>query len=205
MSGLLRQPRIRGSELCVDRLRLKLAAPSLAGHPDPERFAAEFSGSERLWLSTCWPKCSSASRPETLRHLLLRTSILERVCGLLTGGVGAEAVLHRLEQGQRLRDRVGSGRRLIPLPSPVRGPAVLPYEAEPWLEHAERILSGDDCPGPFRLRITRGLLKLVDGHARNALVNFQGAREISERTITPRRLLRCLAEILVEPCHGFNA
>ena len=26
---------------------LRLAALSLAGHPDPERFAAEFSGSER--------------------------------------------------------------------------------------------------------------------------------------------------------------
>ena len=41
------------------------------------------------------------------------------------------------------------------------GAAVLPDEAEPWLEHAERILCGDDCPGPFRLRIARGLLKLV--------------------------------------------
>ena len=40
---------------------LRLAALSLAGHPDPDRFAAEFHASER-WPITCWPRCSSASR-----------------------------------------------------------------------------------------------------------------------------------------------
>ena len=35
---------------------LQLAALSLAGHPDSERFAAEFSGTDRTVASTCWPR-----------------------------------------------------------------------------------------------------------------------------------------------------
>jgi LuxR family maltose regulon positive regulatory protein len=41
---------------------LRLAAISMAGHPDPERFVDEFSGSERTVAATCWRRCSSASR-----------------------------------------------------------------------------------------------------------------------------------------------
>ena len=42
---------------------LRLAAISLAEHPDPERFVSEFSGSERnVARATWWRRCSSASR-----------------------------------------------------------------------------------------------------------------------------------------------
>jgi len=44
---------------------LRLAALSLATHPDPERFAAEFSGTNERSPNTYWPRCSTgrATRP----------------------------------------------------------------------------------------------------------------------------------------------
>ena len=39
---------------------LRLAALSLAKHPDPERFVSEFTGSERTVAAYLWPRCSSA-------------------------------------------------------------------------------------------------------------------------------------------------
>src|SRR6266516_3765255 len=80
---------------------LRLAALSLAGHPDPERFAAEFSGSERTVAEYLLAEVLER-QSEEVRRLLLRTSILERVNGelacLLTGGSGGERVLQDLEQ-----------------------------------------------------------------------------------------------------------
>jgi LuxR family maltose regulon positive regulatory protein len=80
---------------------LRLAALSLAGHPDPERFAAEFSGSERTVADYLLAEVLER-QSEDVRRLLLRTSVLERVNGeladLLTGGSGGERMLHELEQ-----------------------------------------------------------------------------------------------------------
>jgi LuxR family transcriptional regulator, maltose regulon positive regulatory protein len=80
---------------------LRLAALSLAGHPDPERFAAEFSGTERTVAEYLLAEVLER-QPEPVRRLLLRTSVLERVNGgladLLTGGSGGERVLQQLEQ-----------------------------------------------------------------------------------------------------------
>ncbi|HEY6312830.1 MAG TPA: LuxR C-terminal-related transcriptional regulator [Streptosporangiaceae bacterium] len=80
---------------------LRLAALSLAGHPDPERFAAEFSGGERTVAEYLLAEVLERQSPE-VRRLLLRTSVLERVNGaladLLTGGSGGERVLHELER-----------------------------------------------------------------------------------------------------------
>ena len=79
---------------------LRLAALSLAGHPDPERFAAEFSGSERTVAEYLLAEVLDR-QPAAVRRLLLRTSILERVngelAGLLTGDEGGERVLQDLE------------------------------------------------------------------------------------------------------------
>jgi len=79
---------------------LRLAALSLAGHPDPEGFAAEFSGSERTVAEYLLAEVLDR-QPEEVRRLLLRTSILERVNGeladLLNGG-GGERVLRDLEE-----------------------------------------------------------------------------------------------------------
>jgi LuxR family maltose regulon positive regulatory protein len=80
---------------------LRLAALSLAGHPEPDRFAAEFSGSERTVAEYLLAEVLER-QPEPVQRLLLRTSVLERVNGeladLLTGGSGGERVLQQLEQ-----------------------------------------------------------------------------------------------------------
>ena len=79
---------------------LRLAALSLSGHRDPERFAAEFSGSERTVAEYLLAEVLER-QPEEVRGLLLRTSVLERVSGpladALTGGTGGERVLLGLE------------------------------------------------------------------------------------------------------------
>ena len=79
----------------------RLAALSLAGHPDPDRFAAEFSGSERTVAQYLLAEVLER-QSEPVRRLLLRTSVLERVNGeladLLTGDSGGERVLQQLEQ-----------------------------------------------------------------------------------------------------------
>jgi LuxR family maltose regulon positive regulatory protein len=80
---------------------LRLAALSLAGHPEPERFVTEFSGSERTVADYLLAEVLER-QPAEVRRLLLRTSILERVNGplaeLLTGAASAEGILHGLEQ-----------------------------------------------------------------------------------------------------------
>jgi LuxR family maltose regulon positive regulatory protein len=80
---------------------LRLAALSLAGHPDPERFAAEFCGSERTVAEYLLAEVLER-QSEEVRRLLLRTSVLERVSGeladLLTGGSGGERILQDLEE-----------------------------------------------------------------------------------------------------------
>jgi LuxR family transcriptional regulator, maltose regulon positive regulatory protein len=80
---------------------LRLAALSLAGHPDPARFAAEFSGSERTVAEYLLAEVLDR-QTEQVRRLLLRTSVLERVngelAGLLTGDEGGERVLLELEE-----------------------------------------------------------------------------------------------------------
>jgi LuxR family maltose regulon positive regulatory protein len=80
---------------------LRLAALAAAGHPDPSRFAEEFSGTERTVAEYLMAEVLDR-QPDPVRWLLLRTSILERVNGeladLLAGGEGGERVLQDLEQ-----------------------------------------------------------------------------------------------------------
>jgi LuxR family maltose regulon positive regulatory protein len=80
---------------------LRLAALSLAGQPDPQRFAAEFSGSERTVAEYLLAEVLER-QSEPVRRLLLRTSVLERVSGeladALTGGWGGEGMLQELEE-----------------------------------------------------------------------------------------------------------
>jgi LuxR family maltose regulon positive regulatory protein len=79
---------------------LRLAAISLAGSPDPERFVAEFSGSSRTVAEYLLAEMLDCQPPE-IQQLLLRTSLLDRVNGeladLLTGHPGSERVLLELE------------------------------------------------------------------------------------------------------------
>lgn len=79
---------------------LRLAALSLAGHPDPERFVAEFSGSERTVADYLFAEVLQRE-PEVVRELLLRTSILDRVNGSLADRlletIGSERIMLELE------------------------------------------------------------------------------------------------------------
>jgi LuxR family maltose regulon positive regulatory protein len=92
---------------------LRLAALSLAGHEDPERFAAEFSGSERTVAEYLLAEVLER-QPDEVRRLLLRTSVLERVSGpladALTGGSGGEQMLAELEQANAFVVSLDAGR-----------------------------------------------------------------------------------------------
>jgi LuxR family maltose regulon positive regulatory protein len=80
---------------------LRLAALSVARNADPERLAADFSGSERTVAEYLVAEVLDRV-PAEFRQLLLRTSVLDRVNGpladLLTGGSGGERILEELER-----------------------------------------------------------------------------------------------------------
>ena len=92
---------------------LRLAAISLARHPDPERFVGEFSGSERTIAEYLFAEVLDRQPPE-VRDMLLRTSVLERVSGsladALTGRVGSERMLQRLESENAFVTALDAGR-----------------------------------------------------------------------------------------------
>jgi LuxR family maltose regulon positive regulatory protein len=80
---------------------LRLAVISLSGHPDPERFVAEFSGTDRAigeyLVAEMLERQSSG-----VQGMLLRTSLVDRVNGeladLLAGRSGSERMLLELEE-----------------------------------------------------------------------------------------------------------
>ncbi|MGC1751912.1 MAG: LuxR C-terminal-related transcriptional regulator [Trebonia sp.] len=79
---------------------LRLAALSLAGHPDPERFVADFSGTNRAVAEYLIAEMLER-QPGDVEDLLLRTCLLDRVNGeladLLTGRPGSDRILLQLE------------------------------------------------------------------------------------------------------------
>ena len=108
--GLLRASEIELADEAVALLHertegwvagLRLAAISLAGHPHPERFVRDFSGSERSVAGYLMAEVLERQPPE-VRELLLRTAILDRVTGRLadamTGRSDSERILLDLEQ-----------------------------------------------------------------------------------------------------------
>jgi len=92
---------------------LRLAALSLAGHPDRARFAAGFSGTDRTVADYLLAEVLDR-QPAAVRRLLLRTSILDRVNGkladLLTGDEGGERVLQDLEAAGAFTVSLDTGR-----------------------------------------------------------------------------------------------
>ncbi|MCB0147148.1 MAG: hypothetical protein KDE01_05790, partial [Caldilineaceae bacterium] len=84
---------------------LQMAALSLQGQPDPERFVHAFSGSHRHILDYLSEEVFN-SQPPDVQHFLARTSILDRLCAPLCDALLDEeaspgvmqAVLERLEQ-----------------------------------------------------------------------------------------------------------
>ena len=72
---------------------------SLVGHPDPDRFVAEFTGSERTVAEYLLAEVLER-QPASVRRLLMRSSILERINGplgdLLSDDTGSERALQAL-------------------------------------------------------------------------------------------------------------
>ncbi|MEA2218408.1 MAG: LuxR family transcriptional regulator, maltose regulon positive regulatory protein [Solirubrobacteraceae bacterium] len=79
---------------------LRLAAISLGGHPDPERFVAEFSGGDRAVGEYLLAEMLER-QPREVQSMLLRTSLVDRFDGeladLLAGRSGSEQMLLELE------------------------------------------------------------------------------------------------------------
>ena len=92
---------------------LRLAALSLAGNPDPERFVAEFSGSDRTVAEYLMAEMLER-QPAEVQRLLLRTSLLDQVNGeladLLTGASGSERILLDLEDANAFVVSLDPGR-----------------------------------------------------------------------------------------------
>jgi LuxR family maltose regulon positive regulatory protein len=92
---------------------LRLAALSLVRHPEPEKFVAEFCGSERMVADYLLAEVLER-QPEGVRRLLLRTSILERVHGaladIMVGEPGSEAILQELEDDNAFVVSLDAGR-----------------------------------------------------------------------------------------------
>jgi LuxR family transcriptional regulator, maltose regulon positive regulatory protein len=92
---------------------LRLAVLSLAGHPNPERFVAEFSGSDRTVAEYLMAEMLDR-QPLEVQGLLLRTSVLDRVNGeladLLTGATGSERILLDLEDANAFVVSLDPGR-----------------------------------------------------------------------------------------------
>jgi LuxR family maltose regulon positive regulatory protein len=92
---------------------LRLAVLALAGHPDPEGFVAEFSGSDRTVAEYLMVEMLERQPPE-VQGLLLRTSVLDRVNGeladLLTGATGSERILLDLEDANAFVVSLDPGR-----------------------------------------------------------------------------------------------
>ena len=79
---------------------LRLAVISLRGHPDPERFVAEFSGTDRAIGEYLMAEMLER-QPSEVQSMLLRTSLVDRLNGeladLLAGRSGSERILLELE------------------------------------------------------------------------------------------------------------
>ena len=79
---------------------LRLAVISLSGHPDPERFVAEFSGTDRAIGEYLMAEMLER-QPHEVQNMLLRTSLVDRMNGeladLLAGEPGSEHMLLELE------------------------------------------------------------------------------------------------------------
>jgi LuxR family maltose regulon positive regulatory protein len=92
---------------------LRLAAISLAGHPDPERFVAEFSGSDHMVTEYLLAEMMDR-QPADVQDLLLRTSLLDRVnselADVLTGRPGSERILLELEDANAFVVSLDPGR-----------------------------------------------------------------------------------------------
>ena len=165
---------------------LRLAAISLADHPDPERFVAEFSGRDRTVAEYLITEMLER-QPDDVQELLLRTSLLDRVNGdladLLTGRSGSERILLELEDANAFVVSLDPGRTwfryhhlfadLLRLELrrelPAEVPALHRRAADWFLQHGQvvdairHIQAAGDWPGAARLLADYSFSLTLDG------------------------------------------
>jgi LuxR family transcriptional regulator, maltose regulon positive regulatory protein len=92
---------------------LRLAVISLSRHADPERFVAEFSGTDRAIGEYLMAEMLER-QPSHVQSMLLRTSLVDRVNGeladLLAGRSGSEQILLELEDANAFVASLDPGR-----------------------------------------------------------------------------------------------
>jgi LuxR family maltose regulon positive regulatory protein len=166
---------------------LRLAALALAGNTAPERFVAEFSGSERTVADYLVAEVLDR-QPDEVRAFLLGTSILDRVSGPLAdrllGTNGADRILLRLEAANAFVMAADAERHwfryhqlfaeLLRLElrrtSPERVPTLHATAADWYLEHGQVVdairhrRAADDWPEVARLLAEYGFGLILDGH-----------------------------------------
>ena len=167
---------------------LRLAAISLADHPDPERFVAEFSGSDRTVAEYLIAEMLER-QPDDVKDLLLRTSLLDRVNGeladLLTGRPGSERILLELEDANAFVVSLDPERTwfryhhlfadLLRLElrrtRPEEVPALHRRAAEWFIQHGQVVdgirhtQAAGDWPGAARLLADHSFSMTLDGQA----------------------------------------
>ena len=167
---------------------LRLAAISLADHPDPERFVAEFSGSDRMVAEYLIAEMLE-HQPADVKDLLLRTSLLDRVNGeladLLTGRPGSERILLALEDANafvvsldpertwfRYHHLFGDLLRLeLRRTLPEEVPVLHRRAAEWFIQHGQAVdairhtQAAGDWPGAARLLADYSFSLTLDGQA----------------------------------------
>jgi len=165
---------------------LRLAALSLAGRRDPERFVAEFSGSERTVADYLLAEVLE-SQPQEVRTFLLRTSILDRVSGpladALLGMTGSDRILLALEASNAFIMPVDSERvwfryhqlfaELLRLELRRTSPELLPIlhraAAEWYAEHGHvidavrHLQAAEEWPAAAGLLAENGFSLVLDG------------------------------------------
>jgi LuxR family transcriptional regulator, maltose regulon positive regulatory protein len=171
---------------------LRLAMLSLAGHPDPECFVAEFSGSERTVAEYLIAEMLER-QPADVQDLLLRTSLLDRVNGeladVLTGRPGSERILLELADANTFVVPLDAGRswfryhhlfgdllrlelrRTLPTEVPV-----LHRRAAGWFLRQGRVVdairhtqAAGDWPGAAALLADHSFSLTLDGQAQTML------------------------------------
>ena len=98
---------------------LRLAVISLSGHADPERFVAEFSGTDRAIGEYLMAEMLER-QPSEVQSMLLRTSLVDRLNGeladLLAGRSGSEQMLLELEDANAFVVSLDAAAHLVSLP-----------------------------------------------------------------------------------------
>jgi hypothetical protein len=167
---------------------LRLAALSLAGHPDPERFVAEFSGSDRTVAEYLIDEMLERQPPD-VQDLLLRASLLDQVNGeladVLTGRPGSERILLELEDANAFVVSLGTQPVIAPALMTLAGTMVWLGEfdeGERWLRRTAQALQTDSGPDVrVLLRQTAGILHAGRGRHRETLEEFSAAERLTSQ------------------------